>query len=159
MGLFSFIKDAGAKLIGSDDVTRSEKLTEEIIGTGLSVENFKAVITEEKVSVYGLAKSQAVKEKIILMVGNKDGVSEVDDNMTFEKPKVETVETPEVEEVVEFTPKFYTVVKGDTLGKIAKEFYGNAMKYPEIFEANKPMLKSADLIYPGQTLRIPELDN
>jgi nucleoid-associated protein YgaU len=35
--------------------------------------------------------------------------------------------------------------------------YGDAMKYPVIFEANKPMLKDADLIYPGQVLRIPEL--
>ena len=55
--------------------------------------------------------------------------------------------------------KFYTVVSGDTLGKIAKEYYGNAMKYPEIFEANKPMLKDPDLIYPGQVLRIPPLED
>ena len=53
--------------------------------------------------------------------------------------------------------RYYTVVKGDSLSKIAKEMYGNAMKYPVIFEANKPMLKDPDLIYPGQVLRIPEL--
>ena len=52
--------------------------------------------------------------------------------------------------------KFYTVEKGDTLSKIAKEFYGDASKYPVIFEANTPMLKDADLIYPGQVLRIPQ---
>ena len=52
---------------------------------------------------------------------------------------------------------FYTVVRGDTLSKIAKEHYGNAMKYPVIFEANKPMLKHPDKIYPGQVLRIPPL--
>jgi nucleoid-associated protein YgaU len=51
--------------------------------------------------------------------------------------------------------KYYTVVKGDTLSKIAKEFYGNANKYPVIFEANKPMLTHPDKIYPGQLLRIP----
>jgi nucleoid-associated protein YgaU len=34
-------------------------------------------------------------------------------------------------------------------------YYGNAMKYPAIFEANKPMLENTDLIYPGQVLRIP----
>ena len=49
----------------------------------------------------------------------------------------------------------YTVVKGDTLSKIAKQFYGDANKYNQIFEANKPMLKDADEIYPGQRLRIP----
>jgi len=50
---------------------------------------------------------------------------------------------------------FYTVQKGDSLSKIAKTQYGNAMAYNAIFEANKPMLKSVDKIYPGQVLRIP----
>ena len=50
---------------------------------------------------------------------------------------------------------FYTVQKGDTLSKIAKDQYGNANKYQQIFEANKPMLKDPDKIYPGQVLRIP----
>jgi len=56
------------------------------------------------------------------------------------------------------TSKFYTVESGDTLSKIAQEHYGDGSKYPIIFEANTPMLKSADLIYPGQVLRIPPLD-
>jgi nucleoid-associated protein YgaU len=51
--------------------------------------------------------------------------------------------------------QFYTVVKGDTLSKIAKEFYGDANAYQKIFEANKPMLTHPDKIYPGQNLRIP----
>ena len=50
---------------------------------------------------------------------------------------------------------FYTVQKGDSLSKIAKDHYGDASKYPQIFEANKPMLKDPDKIYPGQVLRIP----
>ena len=45
---------------------------------------------------------------------------------------------------------------GDTLSKIAREFYGSANKYPVIFEANKPMLSNPDRIYPGQVLRIPK---
>ena len=44
---------------------------------------------------------------------------------------------------------------GDTLSKIAKQFYGEPNKYSAIFEANKPMLKDPDEIYPGQMLRIP----
>ena len=51
--------------------------------------------------------------------------------------------------------EYYTVVSGDTLSKIAKEFYGNANAYMKIFEANKPMLSHPDKIYPGQNLRIP----
>ena len=50
---------------------------------------------------------------------------------------------------------FYTVQKGDSLSRIAKELYGDANKYPQIFEANKPMLTHPDKIYPGQKLRIP----
>lgn len=52
--------------------------------------------------------------------------------------------------------QFYTVKAGDTLSAIAKQVYGNANLYNKIFEANKPMLKSPDKIYPGQVLRIPE---
>ena len=51
--------------------------------------------------------------------------------------------------------QYYTVVKGDNLSKISKQYYGDPNKYNKIFEANKPMLKSPDLIYPGQVLRIP----
>ena len=50
---------------------------------------------------------------------------------------------------------FYTVVSGDTLSKIAREHYGDAAAWPAVFEANTPMLKNPDLIYPGQVLRIP----
>ena len=91
-----------------------------------------------------MAYDQATKEKVVLVVGNSNGIATVDDQMTVEH--------------VEPEAQFHTVVSGDTLGKIAKKYYGNAMKYPVIFDANKPMLKSPDLIYPGQVLRIPQLD-
>ena len=79
-----------------------------------------------------------------LTVGNVTGVEAVDNQLK--------VVTPEPEAV------FYTVVSGDTLSGIAKTQYGNAMKYPVIFEANKPMLEHPDKIYPGQVLRIPPLE-
>jgi nucleoid-associated protein YgaU len=50
----------------------------------------------------------------------------------------------------------YTVVKGDSLSKIAKQFYGNAGQWKKIYEANKDQIKNPDLIYPGQTFRIPD---
>ena len=74
------------------------------------------------------------------------GVSSVQNWMTIEPPPVK----PE---------NFYTVQSGDTLSGIAKTQYGNAMKYPVIFEANKPMLSDPDKIYPGQVLRIPKLED
>lgn len=49
----------------------------------------------------------------------------------------------------------YTVVKGDSLSKIAKRYYGDAQQWRKIFEANKDQIKDPDLIHPGQTFRIP----
>ena len=50
----------------------------------------------------------------------------------------------------------YTVQAGDTLGKIAKRFLGNAKDYMEIFNANKDQLTDPDKITPGQVLKIPQ---
>ena len=158
MGLFSFIKDAGAKLFGLDDddkktveTTTEEPCFDEAIATmkqniqdlGFEVEYLDICIQDAVATISGTAKTQEDKEKVILIVGNTAGIATVDDQM----------------EVVEQKPeaRFHTVERGDTLSKIAKEVYGNAMKYPVIFEANKPMLKHPDKIYPGQVLRIPEL--
>lgn len=161
MGLFSFIKDAGAKVFGIGKTTAEEKAeataetlkaeetaARKLEGTirdlQLQVENLKIRIKNDMATVTGLAYDQTTKEKVVLVVGNTNGIAAVDDQMTVEH--------------IEPEAQFYTVIKGDTLGKIAKQYYGNAMKYPIIFEANKPMLENPDLIYPGQVLRIPHLD-
>lgn len=49
----------------------------------------------------------------------------------------------------------YTVAKGDTLSKIAKQFYGNANRWHDIFDANRDQISNPDLIRPGQILKIP----
>lgn len=54
------------------------------------------------------------------------------------------------------TGRTYVVVSGDSLSKIAKREYGDAQKWPKIYEANRSLIKDPDLIYPGQELRIPE---
>ena len=87
------------------------------------------------------AADQATREKVVLCCGNVAGVTQVDDAMTTAEPADES--------------RWYTVVRGDTLSAIAKKYYGDANKYPVIFEANKPMLTHPDKIYPGQKLRIP----
>ncbi|MFV0541988.1 MAG: peptidoglycan-binding protein LysM [Aestuariibaculum sp.] len=160
MGLFSFIKDAGAKIFGGKtsaekaaeaaaselkaEEAAARKLEETISGLSLEVENLSVLIDDDKATISGVAANQETREKVILVVGNSAGIATVDDQMTVEIPEPQA--------------QFHTVVSGDTLGKIAKNFYGDAMKYPVIFEANKPMLKDPDLIYPGQVLRIPALD-
>ena len=161
MGIFSFIKNAGAKVFGigkteaeeaaealeakrKAEATAAAHMEQTVKDLQLEVENLEIHIEGDNARVRGAAYDQATKEKVVLVVGNSNGIATVNDQMTVEH--------------VEPEAQFHTVVSGDTLGKIAKNFYGNAMKYPVIFEANKPMLKDPDLIYPGQVLRIPALD-
>ncbi|MDX2246068.1 MAG: peptidoglycan-binding protein LysM [Bacteroidia bacterium] len=159
MGLFSFVKNAGASLLGfktdaqkrEEAVAKKQAVIKEFVAKfGLGIEDLSISFAgedDDTAILDGFAKTQADKEKLILAVGNIEGIATVDDRI-----KVQLVEKPEPQSV------FYTVVKGDSLSKIAKAQYGNAMKYPVIFEANKPMLTDPDKIYPGQVLRIPPLE-
>lgn len=54
-------------------------------------------------------------------------------------------------------PSTYTVLQGDSLSKIAKRLYGKASAWRKLFEANRDQIDDADLIHPGQVLRVPEL--
>jgi nucleoid-associated protein YgaU len=149
MGLFDFVRGAGEKLFAAkeSDQERSAKLENKIRKMSIGVEMLKIDVKGEQATVSGKVPSQADREKIVLVVGNTDGISKVDD-------RLELIVKQEVKK--EPAARFYTVVKGDTLSKIAKAHYGDAMKYPVIFEANKPMLSDPDKIYPGQVLRIPD---
>ena len=145
MGLIDFVVNAGAKLFGRGEEEAGEKkaeaLTDVVKKMGLEIEDLRVDVQKQLARVFGRAKSQEVREKVILAVGNTDGIAQVEDNIEVVSPEPEAV--------------YYTVVRGDTLSKIAKAHYGDAMKYPVIFEANKPMLTDPDKIYPGQVLRIP----
>ena len=157
MGLFSFIKEAGEKLFGQKEVEQevspeektrlnqaaAQAIFDHINSLGLKWSNLMVSFTSGQVSISGSTPDQENREKIILAAGNVQGVDNVEDHLTVEAPAAEA--------------RFYTVVSGDTLSKIAAEQYGNASKYPVIFEANKPMLKDPNKIYPGQNLRIPPL--
>lgn len=157
MGLFDFVKGIGKKNTAPAEPQpapatpvepSAQEVANKLLGLikslGLGVEDLSVTYNgaTDTAIIKGQVKSQADKEKIILIVGNIDHVAQVDDQMT--------VATPEPES------KFYTVKSGDNLSKIAKEFYGDANQYPKIFEANKPMLKDPDEIFPGQVLRIPQ---
>lgn len=160
MGLFSFIKEAGEKLFGGkeaqaatpatasqDDLnSKAASAIQTYIGTqNLGVNNLQVSYdgSQGKVTVKGEAPTQAAKEKVTLCCGNVASVTSVDNQMTVTNPEPEA--------------QYHDVVRGDTLSAIAKKYYGDANKYPAIFEANKPMLSHPDKIYPGQKLRIPTL--
>jgi len=156
MGLISFIKEAGAYLFGAGAgnavaATQAKPVTTDILKQqvdilGIPVKDVKVAFADPVATVGGVVGSNSDKEKIVLAVGNTPGVGKVDDQLTVEGGGA-TAAAP--------AANLYTVKKGDTLSAIAKAEYGNANKYPVIFEANKPMLKDPNKIYPGQVLRIP----
>ena len=167
MGMFSFIKEAGEKLFGHKDVEKAAEaaaadpaaqptldelnaaaakgITTYIESQNLGLSGLFVMFdgASGKVTVQGDAPTQEAVEKVTLCCGNVAGVTEVENMLVAAEPADES--------------QYHDVVRGDTLSAIAKTYYGNAGKYPVIFEANKPMLNHPDKIYPGQKLRIPAL--
>jgi nucleoid-associated protein YgaU len=153
MGLIDFVRAAGEKIFGTSEAAaaptkdeavlskRAGALEDHVKQLGLQVDDLKIKVAEETAYVKGKVSTQEIREKVVLAVGNVEGIAKVEDRLEVTNPQPEA--------------RYYTVVKGDTLSKIAKQHYGDANKYPLIFEANKPMLKHPDKIYPGQVLRIP----
>jgi len=154
MGLISFIKTAGEKIFGkSEEKKEQEKATlvaAHLKKFGFDTSDIQVTVDDEKVILNGSIDTVENKNRVIVAAGNIEGISSVDDRILVKNPPVVAPPQPE--------KQFYTVKKGDYLSKISKEVYGNANKYNIIFEANKPMLKDPDLIYPGQVLIIPPLD-
>jgi nucleoid-associated protein YgaU len=162
MSLISFIADAGEKLLASTppvtptpasaqsasvadlNATAGAAIAKYIASQNLSAQNLNVVYdgASKTVTVTGVAADQATKEKIVLCCGNVHSVAKVNDQLT-----VAQTSSP--------AATLYEVKAGDTLSKIAKTVYADANAYETIFEANKPMLKDPNKIYPGQQLRIP----
>jgi nucleoid-associated protein YgaU len=153
--MFDFAKEAGQALRnaiggGKDDVSAQE-LSENLRNSGVTIENGQISVKGDTVSITGFAGSQAEKEKAILILGNTKGVAHVEDRI-----QIREAAAGGVQQTASAQSKFYQVKAGDTLSKIAKELYGDANSYNQIFEANRPMLSDPDKIYPGQVLRIPQ---
>jgi nucleoid-associated protein YgaU len=154
MGIIDFFKD---KLgIGPD----ADDIKAKVAKLGLDVQNFGVVITDGVAVLTGLAVNRAEASKIVMAVGNTEGISKVDNQMRVPlsslPPTVAPPATPDAD-ADEEAVVFYPVEKGDTLSGIAKRLYGDPNKYMKIFDANKPMLSHPDKIYPGQVLRVPPL--
>ena len=141
MGLFDFAKDMGKKLFGGDD-DPAEKIKESIESNNPGIADLGVAFNEGVVDLSGKADSGEAVEKAVLLAGNVKGVTDVN---------IDNVDAPSPEPNVEY----YTIVRGDSLSKIAKHFYQNAMDYPKLFDANREVIKDPDLIYPGQKIRIP----
>lgn len=172
MGIFDFPKDAGTSILGPGDEQKAAAAAADARGSARGQAAYERVLAElnervdarltrlaadhgfdtarflvafdvvqGRVTLTGTVASQSDCEKLVLLVGNHQGVAQVEDRLSSD------VETPRT--------RFYTVVKGDTLSKIARTRHGDPLLYSAIFEANRPLLKDPDLIYPGQVLRLP----
>ncbi len=170
MGLFSWLKKTGANASNAaGDAANSAKnaaanandsanaafeaklahqkkvmLTGLVDSLGLDIQNFDLDYKDGQVAVYGQVSSDKVKSMVISTLQNADGIRFVDNRISVTAPAAPAVQS-------------YTVKSGDSLSKIAKEFYGDPMKYKEIFAANTDVLEDPNKIFPGQELKIPTL--
>ena len=177
MGMFDFIKNAGEKIFKPGEAKKEAVIKQHLGSYGSDYSGIDVEVDGNKATLTGKVNSVVVREKAVLIAGNIDGIEKVDDRLTVTgstagKPDFSNVSggVASTEQGIGagasvgglgsaggegWASKTYTVKSGDNLSKISKEVYGDANKYQKIFEANKPMLKDPDKIYPGQVLRIP----
>ncbi len=147
MGLFDFVKDVGRQIFDTDaEAADNIKQHLEIKTSG--IRNIEVEFDDGVATICGDCVNQATRDSAVLMVGNIKGVEKVvADDLRVDPPKEKAPPEPNVE--------FYEIVSGDTLGGIAKKYYGKASAYTRIFEANKDIISDPNKIYPGQKIRIP----
>ena len=152
MGLLDFAANIGKKLFPASvkPEEAASKIKQEIDAAKLDIKNLGVSMEGQTCHLSGECADFTVYQKAVLIAGNIEGVANVEAKGLKINTLVANVKEPEVE--------YYLIQKGDNLSKIAKQFYGDANKYPKIFEANKEVIKDPDLIFPGQKIRIPKLD-
>ncbi len=151
MGLFDFVKDVGRQIFDTDaEAADNIKQHLEIKTTG--IKNLEVEFDDGVVTLCGDCNSQATKDMAVLIAGNVKGVEKVvSDDLKAPPPPPKEEAKPEEAEA-----EFYTIVSGDTLGGIAKRYYGKASMYMKIFEANREIISDPNKNYPDQTIRIPK---
>ena len=167
MSLFGFVKNIGKSLFGRE-AEAAENIQKHIENNNPGVKDLDVQFEDGVVTLCAECESAVALQKMILMAGKVKGVEDVRvGQISITPPAAETTEAPEetveiaveaskIEEVLEqANVEYYVIKSGDSLSKIAKKYYGNAMEYPKLFEANREVIEDPDLIYPGQKIRIP----
>jgi nucleoid-associated protein YgaU len=152
MDNFEFISEAGTTLLGKGDDATAIKEEIESSFRELPVQGFNVEVKNGVVTLAGIAQDYPTREKVILIAGNVEGISQVDADQLITMEQISEENQREIPEEI-----FYTIEKGDTLWAIATKYYDDGSKYTHIVDANIEVIKNPDLIYPGQTIRIPEV--
>ena len=146
MGLLDFAKDVGRQLFNTDSEAADNIKQHLEIKLG-GIKNLDVKYDDGVATLCGECQNEATRTSAILIAGDVKGVEKVvADELTFPEPP------PEKKEKFEL----YEIVSGDTLGGIAKRFYGKASLYTRIHEANKELIPDPNKIYPGQKIKIPK---
>lgn len=157
MGLFNFGRGNGRGLFNRKG-SEAEEIKKEIErALGSNIQNVAVKFDNGAVSLQGEAKSQAAKEKAVLIAGNIKDVDTVDDSgLRVAGQAAQPAAAAQAAAPAEQPAEFYTIQSGDSLSKIAQRYYGDANAYNKIFEANREVIGDPDKIYPGQQIRIPK---
>lgn len=145
MSLLDFAKDVGRQLFDTDDEA-ADNIRQHLEIQLSGVENLDVKFDDGVATICGDCPNEATRTSALLIAGDVKGVSRiVADDLRFPEPVEEEKEKIEI----------YEIVSGDTLGGIAKRFYGKASLYTRIHAANKELIPDPNKIYPGQKIKIP----
>ncbi len=153
MDLMGFARDIGRRLFDKDE-DAAEEIRKLIESNNPGVKDLKVSYDDGIVRLGGECASAEAMQKCVLMAGNVKGVQDVYvTNLSVAKvPQSESHITIESREPA---VEYYVIQSGDTLGALAKKYYGNASSYPRIFEANRGIIEDPNKIFVGQKIRIP----
>jgi LysM repeat protein len=138
----------------------SQKVQEAVTALGGSVpgvRGLKATVDGKVVTLEGEADTMDTKGRVMTefnkIVNTENTINRL---RVKEAPAAKPVPPPSAAAPKPDEVTTYVVQSGDTLSALAQRFYGKASLYPRIFEANRDILNSPDLIKVGQTLKIPK---
>lgn len=145
MSLLDFAKDVGRQLFNTD-AEAADNIKQDLEIKLSGIKDLDVKFDDGVATICGECVNEATRTSALLIAGDVKGVEKIiADGLTFPEPAEEEKEKIEV----------YEIVSGDTLGGIAKRFYGKASLYTRIHEANKELIPDPNKIYPGQKIKIP----
>ncbi|MDX1481070.1 MAG: LysM peptidoglycan-binding domain-containing protein [Woeseiaceae bacterium] len=146
MSLFGFAKEMGRKLFDTD-AEAADNIRDHLNLRLAGLKNLSVDFDDGVCTLAGECPDEATRNRAVLIAGDTKGVEKVvADDLTYPEP-------PSEEKKEKF--EIYEIVSGDTLGGIAKRYYGKASLYTRIHEANKELIPDPNKIYPGQKIQIP----